>query len=233
MSLDPRTARVTDTFGSWSLWRQQQGLGPHTGADLQGQQANDFGEAIIATQAGKVEHVGAFASLTSGHAPSIDHGTFGILHAHQEAPISVSLGLSAGDPVTAGQTIGLIGNKGFSTAPHSHCMVSVRKGSTGYWDYGYANGWVVDSQAYLRGQYLTDAALDLMFDGEVALEGVSAVVCKRYVTRGELDQYANRIISVSISMGGVLRPYIPGAPPHVNANFPAVLADGQPVIIKR
>jgi hypothetical protein len=234
MSLDPRKARITSTFGEWPQWRKDAGLDWHNADDMHGQNANDFGEPIIATHDGTVASVGAFASSSSGYGPTIDHGGFGIQHWHQEQPINISLGLKVGDRVRAGATIGFIGNKGFSTGPHSHCMISVKRNADGFFNFSRYDGWLVAPQAYLNGDYLTDAALDSMFKGDVAVEGNSLVVCQRYVTRAQLDLYANRIISVNIARpDGKFTTYIPGAPSFVNAAFPTVLPQGQVVLIKR
>lgn len=226
MSVDPRTAAISSPFGDWPLWRQQAGLGWHTAIDLPA----PMDTPIIATHDGKVEHVGAFATQDGGHTPSIDHGTFGILHAHQEQGLTQSLGLRGGDPVTAGQTIGLIGNKGWSTGPHSHCMVSIVKMGNGFWDYARWNGGLVDPRSYLLGEYESGVVLDKLFSAPLST-GSNAVATKRFVTVAELSLLGNHIKSVGITNQGSWVMYVPGAPKIVNANFPKVLVAGAPVLV--
>jgi hypothetical protein len=227
-TMNPTTAPISSGFGTWPKWRQDAGLGWH--------HANDYPAPmftpIIATHDGVVESTGAFATTDGGHSPTIDHGSFGILHAHQEASIQSSLGLRVGDPVKAGDTIGLIGNKGWSTGPHSHCIVSLIKHSYGYWNYGRDSGGTVEPHIFLTGGYDKPAILDRLFTTPIP-PGLTFTATKRFVTQAELSLIGHTIESIGITVGGKWVMYVPGAPAIVNKDFPKVLAEGYIVSVKR
>ena len=61
----------------------------------------------------------------------IDHGD-GLITIYMHAS---SLQVSAGDSVTAGQQIGLVGSTGRSTGPHLHFGVRLNGAYVSPWDY--------------------------------------------------------------------------------------------------
>ncbi|MBT4850367.1 peptidoglycan DD-metalloendopeptidase family protein [Candidatus Parcubacteria bacterium] len=89
----------------------------HSGLDV----GDKTGKPIYAAEAGKVERSGW--SRGYGYNVVINHGN-GIktLYAH-----SSQLLVNAGDSVSRGQTIALIGNTGWSTGPHLHFEVRVNE----------------------------------------------------------------------------------------------------------
>jgi murein DD-endopeptidase MepM/ murein hydrolase activator NlpD len=88
------------------------------------------GSPIRAAAAGKVLSAGWIGGY--GNTTIIDHGGgMATLYAHQS-----SFGVSAGQQVSAGQTIGAVGSTGNSTGPHLHFEVRV-------------NGQAVDPAGYL------------------------------------------------------------------------------------
>ena len=85
----------------------------HTGVDL----AAPMGTKIYASDGGTVEFAGWHGSY--GYLIIIDHGgLYETYYAHCS-----QLLVSAGDEVTQGQNIGLVGSTGFSTGPHCHFEV--------------------------------------------------------------------------------------------------------------
>lgn len=100
--------------------------GPHMGLDIWA----DYGEPIIATQAGQV--ISAEYHYSWGNNVLIWHnGTFATRYAHCS-----SLTVSAGDYVEQGDIIGYVGSTGFSTGNHLHYEV-------------YYDGVRVDPDPYL------------------------------------------------------------------------------------
>lgn len=82
----------------------------HLGTDI----AASYGTPVLAYQAGTV--LIASYHWSYGNYVVIDHGNgFSTLYAHMSA-----LTVSAGQTVTAGQQVGLIGSTGSSTGPHLH-----------------------------------------------------------------------------------------------------------------
>jgi murein DD-endopeptidase MepM/ murein hydrolase activator NlpD len=98
----------------------------HAGVDI----GADSGTPIKAAQAGVVVSAGWISGY--GNATIIDHGG-GVttLYGHQSA-----LGVSAGDKVSQGQTIGRVGCTGSCTGPHLHFEVRI-------------NGTPVDPMPYI------------------------------------------------------------------------------------
>jgi len=87
----------------------------HNGLDMDG----STGDPIRASAGGTVILVGVKGGY--GNTVMIDHGGGMVtLYAHQS-----KLGVSVGQKVTAGQTIGYVGSTGVSTGPHLHFEVRI------------------------------------------------------------------------------------------------------------
>ena len=87
----------------------------HNGVDMNAAQ----GSKIIAAENGVVILSGVKGGY--GNTVMIDHGGGMVtLYAHQS-----KLGVSVGQKVTAGQTIGYVGSTGVSTGPHLHFEVRI------------------------------------------------------------------------------------------------------------
>lgn len=104
---------VTSPFGHRSL-------GYHRGIDISG--ANASGSLVVAGAAGTVTEAG-WSTGGYGNYVIIDHGN-GVetLYAHM---LDNSLMVSPGDTVQKGQTIGRVGNTGYSFGAHLHFEVRV------------------------------------------------------------------------------------------------------------
>lgn len=93
----------------------------HRGIDIAG--SGIYGEPIVAAAGGTVAYSGWMDSY--GYCVFIDHGDgYSTRYAHASA-----LACSAGDTVSAGQTIAYVGSTGNSTGPHLHFEV-LQSGST-------------------------------------------------------------------------------------------------------
>jgi murein DD-endopeptidase MepM/ murein hydrolase activator NlpD len=105
----PRTSVITSPFGSGRLFNGQL-TSRHLGVDFRGA----VGEPIRAANRGVVALVGNF--FLAGNVVYVDHGG-GVVTAyfHMSKPL-----VSAGDTVSRGQVIGLIGATGRVTGPHLH-----------------------------------------------------------------------------------------------------------------
>ncbi len=90
----------------------------HKGLDI----AADEGGSVQAVGDGIVRFAG-WSDQGYGNMVVIDHGTYQTLYAHLRDEPSVH----AGQTVSAGQQIGVLGNTGFSTGPHLH--FEIRLGS--------------------------------------------------------------------------------------------------------
>ena len=110
-SIWPTVGVVTSPYGlRWG------GSDFHPGIDI----ANDMGTPILATADGIVEYAG-WNSGGYGNMVDINHGN-GIMTRYGHASQVV---VSAGQHVTRGQIIALMGSTGFSTGPHVHYEVHV------------------------------------------------------------------------------------------------------------
>ncbi len=90
----------------------------HTGIDL----SAGYGQAVAAAGDGVVILASWFGGY--GNTVVIDHGGgMSTLYAHQS-----QIGVSNGQTVTAGQTVGYVGSTGLSTGPHLHFEVRLQGG---------------------------------------------------------------------------------------------------------
>ena len=115
------TTYLTDTYG-YQDWRG----GLHNGIDI----GASYGTPIYAAASGTVWIAGW--SDSAGNWVVIDHGG-GVLSVYMHAS---ALYVSAGQTVSAGQSIAAVGSTGYSTGPHLH--FGVMEGSSG----GYDGYWV-------------------------------------------------------------------------------------------
>jgi murein DD-endopeptidase MepM/ murein hydrolase activator NlpD len=107
--LRPRTSAITSEFGSGRVFNGKV-TSRHLGVDFRGA----VGEPVRAANRGVVALVDSF--FLAGNVVYIDHGG-GLVTAyfHLSKPL-----VSAGDTVTRGQVIGLVGATGRVTGPHLH-----------------------------------------------------------------------------------------------------------------
>lgn len=120
--VDPVNKRISSPFG----WRTLYGARDyHTGIDIVGPKAGDIaGDNIYAADSGKV--ITAKWNNSYGYYIVIDHGnTISTCYAHLS-----KLLVKAGDTVTRGQKIGLVGTTGSSTGYHLHFEVRVNGAKT-------------------------------------------------------------------------------------------------------
>jgi murein DD-endopeptidase MepM/ murein hydrolase activator NlpD len=121
----PVPGRVSSGFGN-RMHPISKTVKMHNGVDMNANQ----GDRIVAAGAGIV----ILSSVKGGYGNTvmIDHGGGMVtLYAHQS-----KLGVSVGQQVTRGQTIGWIGSTGQSTAPHLHYEVRINArpvNPVGYW----------------------------------------------------------------------------------------------------
>jgi murein DD-endopeptidase MepM/ murein hydrolase activator NlpD len=117
-------------FGSRRSFNESAYVYFHTGLDFCG----SVGNQIFAPAAGQVVFAGPLA--VRGNTTIIDHG-WGVYTAYMHQS---EILVKAGEPVEAGQVIGLVGNTGRVTGPHLHWEV-------------WAGGVQVDPIAWLEGAY--------------------------------------------------------------------------------
>lgn len=111
----PCSTRVTSRFGTRSDPFTGQ-TATHNGIDIDG--FNNDGNIIVAAADGTV--ITASYDGAYGNYVVIDHGDITTLYAHMSG-----MAVSAGDYVTAGQTIGYLGDTGRATGTHCHFEVFV------------------------------------------------------------------------------------------------------------
>lgn len=126
----PVKGRQSTDFGQIRMINDKQG-GRHSGLDL----VAPIGTPILAANHGIV--VLARALHVTGNTVILDHGASLTSSYSHLAEIVVEVG----QEVRKGQVIGMVGNTGFSTAPHLHWAISI--GST-----------FVDPELFLSGDYL-------------------------------------------------------------------------------
>ncbi len=113
----PASGTYTSSFG----WRTHPIYGTkkqHRGADI----ANSIGTPVVAAGNGIVSHAGPMG--TYGNVIMITHSVNGQIFTTVYAHLS-SVGVSPGQSVSKGQSIGKIGNTGASTGPHLHFEMHV------------------------------------------------------------------------------------------------------------
>src|SRR5690606_23122186 len=122
--INPTSGRYTSKFG----WRDI-GSGPefHQGVDI----ANSVGTNIMASANGFVSYAGSMGGY--GNVIIITHSLNGQTHATVYAHLS-SIGVSVGQSVSQGQSIGAMGNTGRSVGSHLHFEIHV-----GPWNGGRTN----------------------------------------------------------------------------------------------
>lgn len=108
----------TQAFGCspywFEPWNSAIGCNYHNGVDL----ANNWGTPLFAADGGVVEYSG-WCDCGLGYYVKIDHGNgFKTVYGHMG-----ELGVSSGDALGQGDTIGLMGSSGNSTGPHVHFMI--------------------------------------------------------------------------------------------------------------
>lgn len=215
MSLDLRTAPITSGFGTWPLWRKNAGLQWHAANDF----AADLGTPILAPDDGKVVYSGYGMSLgTLGYYTIFDGGDYGLLMAHQDAAYPALVR----DGVKRGEVIGYTGNTGWSTGPHLHLVMSVKRFRNGFFDFTREGGGLVDSHCYWNVGYQGDIWRQ-MFNLTVRPGTPWGVVTQRFVTKSELSLMP--VETATIQQGGRWLIYSPAAPSWVSAEFPAVVPD--------
>lgn len=129
---------VTQGFGKNPQMYQRFGLPGHEGIDLRA----PAGSAIYAVADGTVRAVHANLAHPYGLHVRIDHADgYQTIYAHLTRSM-----VAVGDPVHAGQQVGVAGSTGNSTAPHLHLTLK-RAGSQ---TPGYPVG-IIDPRPYLEG----------------------------------------------------------------------------------
>ena len=111
--VQPRPGPVTSIFGMRRVFNGQL-RSRHLGADFSGRS----GDSVVATNRGVVAYVGDL--YFNGTTVFLDHGA-GLLTAYLHLSRVV---VAAGDTVSAGQLIGLVGASGRVTGPHLHWFAS-------------------------------------------------------------------------------------------------------------
>jgi murein DD-endopeptidase MepM/ murein hydrolase activator NlpD len=112
--LQPLEGRITTQFGQIRYINDQES-GRHSGLDI----AAPLGTPVVASNNGVV--VLARLLHVTGNTVILDHGSnLFSSYSHLER-----IEAKVGQQVTKGQTIGTVGNTGFSTGPHLHWAVSV------------------------------------------------------------------------------------------------------------
>lgn len=214
MTLDLRTAERTSTFGVWEQWRKNAGLLWHGADDL----PSPLGNPILAPDAGKVVYSGAGWSVgTLGYYTIFDAGAYGLLMAHQDRayPELVRDGVKRGD------VIGYSGNTGWSTGPHVHLLMSVKRYSNGAFDFTREGGGLVSPDCYWNVGYGSEAVWLHAFNRDVSPGRVWAVATMRVVTKAELGLMP--VETVTILQAGRWLMFSPASPAWVNATFPDVV----------
>lgn len=116
-------AHQDDPFGDWPQWRKNMGLGPHRGQDFN---RLPEGTPIPASGTGRVVHIEWNNVL--GHVVVVQYGNVYIGYCHMRDRTHLYLG----NTVSAGDTVGLLGNSGSaSTGAHLHMTASYYNGSPG------------------------------------------------------------------------------------------------------
>lgn len=116
----PARGYVSDEYGSFTKFRQDLGLGPHTGTDI----ANSFGltgDFVTVFSEGKVIKTDDVDDSSCGKNVRVDHGNhIQSLYCHLGAVTTTEQA-----DVKPGDIIGLMGSSGTSTGSHLHLQIEV------------------------------------------------------------------------------------------------------------
>lgn len=227
MTLDLKTARLSDTFGVWPQWRKDAGLAWHAADDIPA----PLRTPILAPDPGEVVYTGPGWALGDlGYYTISDHGDYGLLMAHQDAPYPDLV-----RRFDAGDVIGRTGNTGWSTGPHVHVIMSATRYRNGRHNFERDAGGCVSPRLYFdTGGYRDEAVFLDLFNREVTAGKVWAVVTRRVVTKAELLLLSRvGVETVSIHVGGQWRLMALDAPAFTHATFPAVLDKDTVLMVKR
>lgn len=115
LSYPVKSVRVTQGYGKTKFAKRAYASGMHNGIDYGG----SIGTAILAAADGKVISTGDLGRYAYGRWIAIDHGN-GLVTMYGHLS---SIGVSRGEKVDRGDTIGKMGSTGFSTGSHVHFTV--------------------------------------------------------------------------------------------------------------
>ncbi len=117
----PAKGYISDEFGTFDAFRQELGLGPHTGIDIADNRGRISGDPITPFMEGKVIKVHTKNDNTCGEYVEIQHQyNITSLYCHMSEPIATE-----NEDVKPGDVIGLEGQTGAATGPHVHFQVMV------------------------------------------------------------------------------------------------------------
>jgi len=227
MTLNMRTALASGEFGTHPLWRQQAGLAWHSATDYPGPRS----DAIESPDAGEVVYTGPGFSLGDlGYYTILDAGHYGLLMAHQDSPFPDVLGI-----VNRGDHVGYVGNTGFSTGPHVHAVMSVKRLRNGRHDFTRESGALVDPEVMWDTGYTSEAVWTRIFNVHARPSALTAVVTKRIVTKSELSLIGTRSGATFTLQGlsGDWSIFDPSKPAFTHALFPNLIPASTAMFVRR
>jgi len=225
MNLDLRTAPRSSLFGAWEQWRKDAGLLWHGADDLPA----PLGTPILAPDNGEVVYTGygfGTGPGTLGYYTIFEAADYGLLMAHQDRAYPEVLGT-----VQRGDHIGYSGNTGWSTGPHVHLLMSVKRYSNGAFNFSREAGGLVSPDAYWNVGYGTQDIWTHMFNRPVLnTVPVTQVATKRVVTKAELSLIPAETTTIHVAGEWII--YGAGAPAWVGARFPDVVYENTALMVR-
>lgn len=199
--LDVTDAYTTSQFGAWEAFRREAGLLWHAADDQLPKNkpwnVSALGQPIVVPQqhgdgllVADYFDGAAHSGVVQFDSPT--HGRFAVLCYHQDRSVRDSLGLTVGRVLKPGEAMGIIGNSGWSTGPHSHTMVSLIPNlfGPGGWDFSRDGGGLVDPSMFFSREYHHPDVVRALFTrvgyGGEYVEGWNGVTANRHITRAEI-----------------------------------------------
>lgn len=199
----PLDGYVTDPWGSWSLWRQENGLPKHQGVDI----AAPGNPPLYAMAPGVVRWAG-FDGIAGNYVSITTTGGGEYQYLHLNAPASVQ----TGDFVRRGDLVGYMGATGRVTGAHVHVNYNRYAGGLTPWE---------DCIPYF--------AASGLWSGRIHRTGLTPVLWHGG-SMGDLagELKANRIQSCTVYIDGEPLVYVTGAPAFANGDFTQRFQEGVP-----